>query len=113
MSYRAAMGVAGAHAAFRTVMIGGVMAWTVSGCFTSASDFGNDAERYIRDSSRLRAALLADGEMFTTADCASPPRRDVGETFLCQATDSTGATWEFAVEITGTTDYEVTVSRAP
>lgn len=97
----------------QTALGSGALAVLSTGCFTTSADFRTDAERYIRTNDRLREALLADGEIFTEVACDQPASRAVGETFPCRATDTTGAAWEFAVEITGTTDYQVTVSRAP
>lgn len=94
----------------------GVLAATIAlgGCFTSGTDFADDAEEYIVDDERLRSALFPDSDTsFTEATCADPGSSDVGTTFTCTAVDSAGGAWEFAIEITSRNDYEVNVSRFP
>jgi hypothetical protein len=91
-----------------------VAAVGVSGCFTTAADFRNDAETFIEDNDDLRDALLGDSEnTFTEATCDEPVNQDVGTTFACTATDSLGDVWEFEIAITGSSEYEVNLSRAP
>lgn len=86
----------------------------LSACFTTAADFGNDAETFIVENDDLREALFADtATTFVDATCVDPENRDVGTTFPCTAHDSTDATWEFEIVITGSTEYEVNVSRFP
>ena len=86
----------------------------VTGCFTTAADFRSDAETFIQEDEDLRAALFPDTDStFTSATCVEPENQDVGATFSCTATDSTGDTWEFEVEITSSTEYEVNVARQP
>ena len=86
----------------------------LGGCFTTAADFRNDAEDFIEQNDELRTALFPDsGDSFTTAACAEPANQDVGTTFACTATDTTGATWEFEIVITGSSEYEVNVARRP
>ncbi len=86
----------------------------LAGCFTTAADFRNDAEGFIEQNTELRDALFDDPETsFTTATCAEPANQDEGTTFPCTATDSTGATWEFEIVITGSSEYEVNVARRP
>jgi len=89
-------------------------AWALTGCFTTAADFGNDAESFILTNDDLRDALFADTDVtFETATCVEPDSQDEGTTFPCTGIDSTGATWEFEVVITGSSEYEVNLSRAP
>ncbi len=86
----------------------------MGGCFTTAADFRNDAETFIEENEELRSALLADSaNTFATATCAEPANQDEGTTFPCSATDSLGDVWEFEIVITGTSEYEVNLSRAP
>jgi hypothetical protein len=86
----------------------------LTGCFTTAADFQSDAENFIEQNDELRAALFPDSDdRFTTAACAEPANRDEGTTFACTATDTTGATWEFEIVITGSSEYEVNVARRP
>jgi len=86
----------------------------VSGCFTSAADFQDDAETFILEDDGLEDALFADsGVTFATATCAEPQNQDVGTTFPCTGTDSEGRVWEFEIVITSKSEYEVNVSRRP
>lgn len=86
----------------------------LSGCFTNSADFSNDAETFIVENEELRQALFGDTETrFVEATCEEPENRDVGTTFPCTAQDSEAATWEFEIEITGSAEYEVNVSRFP
>lgn len=86
----------------------------LTGCFTTAADFGNDAETFIVENEELRAALFAETDTsFVRATCVDPKNQDVGTTFACTATDSDDDVWEFEIVITGSTEYEVNVSRFP
>ena len=92
----------------------GASAAVLAGCFTTAADFRKDAETFIEQDDDLRVALFpATNDSFTTATCAEPENQDEGTTFACTATDTTGATWEFEIEITGSSKYEVNVARRP
>lgn len=95
-----------------------VLAAMLSGCFRTTADFGNDAEKFIVENEGLRDTLRAQGRLdpaasFTSATCEEPTNQDEGTTFVCTAVDSTGATWEFEAVITGSSGYEVNLSRAP
>jgi len=86
----------------------------LSACFTTTADFQNDAETFIVENDELREALLSEADArFVDATCAEPANQDEGTTFDCTATDSNGATWEFEIEITSSSEYEVNLSRAP
>jgi hypothetical protein len=86
----------------------------LAGCFTTAADFQSDAENFIEQNDELRTALFPDSDdRFTIAACAEPANQDEGTTFACTATDTTGATWEFEIVITGSSEYEVNVARRP
>jgi hypothetical protein len=86
----------------------------LTGCFTTAADFRNDAETFIEENDELREALFADSDTaFETATCVEPENQDEGTTFPCTAIDTDGATWEFEIVITGSTEYEVNVARRP
>jgi hypothetical protein len=112
VSYRQAMRPTAA--AMLSVPAITAMALGMTGCFTSGADFGSDAESYIEGDDALRAELFPDDDTsFTEATCVEPPSSDVGETFSCTAVDSSGGTWEFRVEITGSSEYQVEVSRFP
>jgi hypothetical protein len=101
----------------RTTVIAACLGLLLTACFTTTADFRKDAETFIVENDELRAAL---GESypevaadFTAATCTEPANRDEGTTFPCSATDVNGETWEFEVEITGSNEYEVNLSRAP
>jgi hypothetical protein len=97
------------RAATCALLVGGL-----TGCFTTAADFGDDAETFIVENDELRAALFGDtGAAFESAACVDPDNQDVGTTFPCTAVDSTGDTWEFEIEITSASEYEVNVARRP
>ncbi|MGB0113848.1 MAG: hypothetical protein WBP59_11555 [Ilumatobacteraceae bacterium] len=100
----------------RTLAPIGLVAITaaLAGCFTTAADFRNNAEKFILDDDGLVAALFGDsGTAFETSTCAEPENQDVDTTFLCTGVDTEGRAWEFEVTITGKSDYEVIVSRRP
>lgn len=85
-----------------------------AGCFTTAADFREDAEAFIESDEALReAAFFETSASFVEATCTDPPNRDEGTTFPCTATDSNGDAWEFEIVITGSTEYEVVVTRRP
>jgi hypothetical protein len=91
-----------------------VLAMGVAGCFTTAADFGDDAETFIESNDELRDALFADADAgFTTATCVDPANQNEGTTFACTATDTNGEVWEFEIVITGSSEYEVSVTRRP
>ena len=91
-----------------------VLAAGLTGCFTTAADFGADAETFIQENEELRDALFPDSDAtFTSASCVDPANQDEGTTFPCTATDSTGDTWEFEIEITSSSEYQVNVARRP
>jgi len=90
----------------------------LAGCFTTTADFADDAERFIEENEELRDTLRAEGQLdsaasFESATCIDPANQDVGTTFPCTATDSTGAVWEFEIVITDSNEYEVNLSRPP
>ena len=91
-----------------------VLASGLAGCFTTAADFRNDAETFIEENDGLRDALFPDSDAtFTSATCVEPENQDEGTTFPCTAIDSAGDTWEFEIVITGSSEYEVNVTRRP
>ncbi len=91
-----------------------VLAGGLAGCFTTTADFRNDAETFIEENSDLRDALFAGSDTaFETATCVEPENQEEGTTFPCTAIDTAGATWEFEIVITGSTEYEVNVARRP
>ena len=88
-----------------------LLALPLAGCFTSGADFAADAEEFILTSGEVHAELGVAG--FESAECESPPRRDVGITFACTGVDDQGRTWEFEGEIIEGDQYVLTVSRFP
>ncbi len=90
------------------VLCGSVL--LLAGCFTTSGDFKKDAQDFILGNQGLRDAT---GATFTTATCQEPERRDIGTTFACTAVDDQARSWEFSVEITGSNEYTVNVSRFP
>lgn len=86
----------------------------LSGCFTTAADFQQDAETFIVEDDELETELFHDtGVTFVSASCAEPENQDVDTTFPCTGTDSEGRVWEFEILITSRSGYEVNVSRRP
>lgn len=91
-----------------------LLAAGLTGCFTTAADFRDDAEAFIADDDELRAALFPDSDTgFATVTCVDPANQDVGTTFPCTATDDNGGVWEFEIVITGSSEYDVEVARRP
>jgi hypothetical protein len=91
-----------------------LLALCVTGCFTTAGDFGDDAETFIESDEALRDALFPDSDTgFTTVTCVDPANQDVGTTFPCTATDGNGDVWEFEIVITGSSEYDVNLARRP
>jgi hypothetical protein len=91
-----------------------LLALVVSGCFTTAADFGDDAETFIASNEELRATLFPDSDTgFTTVTCVDPENQDVGTAFPCTATDGDGEIWEFEIVITGSNEYDVNLARRP
>jgi hypothetical protein len=100
--------------AARSTLTLAALGLTLSACFTTTADFREDAETFIVDNDDLRAALFPDSDTaFVTASCTDPADQDEGTTFPCTATDSNDETWEFEIEITGSNEYEVNLSRTP
>jgi len=86
----------------------------LSGCFTTAADFRADAETFIVENDGLRDATFPDSDVtFVTATCSEPEDQDEGTRFPCTAVDSGGGTWEFEIVITGSSGYDVKVTRRP
>jgi hypothetical protein len=103
---------------FRTSLlsVASLAALTVglTSCFTTTADFRNDAETFIEENDELRDVLFPGSDTaFETATCVEPRNQDEGTTFPCTAIDTEGATWEFEIVITGSTEYDVNVARRP
>ena len=88
-----------------------LLAIPLAGCFTSGSDYAANAEEFILTNGEVHAELGVTG--FQSAECVSPPRKDVGTTFDCTGVDDQGRTWEFEGEIIEGDQYVLTVSRFP
>ena len=82
----------------------------LTACFTTTADYKGDAEKFILENEQLSDSQ---GVVFTTATCQEPDSQDAGTTFACTATDEQGQSWEFSIEITGSNEYEVNISRFP
>jgi hypothetical protein len=85
-------------------------ALALSGCFTSTSDFQNEAEKFILEDEGLAEAVET---TFTTAECEEPVDQNPDTTFTCIAIDGEGEEWEFEIVILDSDEYEVNVSRFP
>ncbi len=94
----------------RLLLVGACSALVLAGCFTTTADFKNDAEQFILENEGLAEGV---GTGFTSATCQEPENQDTGTTFPCTAIDDQGRSWEFSIEITGSNEYEVNVSRFP
>jgi hypothetical protein len=91
-----------------------LLAVGLSGCFTTAADFRDDAETFIAEDDELREALFPGSETgFAAVTCDDPADQDVGTTFPCTATDDNGEVWEFEIVITGSSEYDVNIARRP
>ncbi len=107
-------GVTGSFSRWRVTAALALCSVALTGCFTTAADFRSDAETFIVEDDALRTALFPDTDTaFTSATCVEPANQDEGTSFPCTATDSAGATWEFEIVITGSSEYEVSVARRP
>lgn len=87
----------------------------LGGCFTTSTDYQNDAEDFILTDEDLAAGLgtADDPLVFDSATCEKPADQNAGTTFSCSAIDENGAVWEFSVEIGAGSTYDVTVARDP
>ena len=94
----------------RPVLVAACSLFVLAGCFTTTADFKNDAEDFILENDELVDGL---GTTFASATCQEPDNQDTGTTFPCSAIDVEGRTWEFEIEITGSNEYAVNVSRFP
>ncbi|MGI9644486.1 MAG: hypothetical protein ACR2O6_04170 [Ilumatobacteraceae bacterium] len=94
----------------RLPLVAACSALLLAGCFTTTADFKNDAENFILETEELVDGL---GTTFASATCQEPDNQDVGTTFPCTAIDDEGRSWEFEIEITGSNEYAVNVSRFP
>ena len=85
-------------------------ALVLSGCFTTAADFREEAETFI-----LQDESVADGVgvALVTATCDEPTDREVGTVFACTAVDENGDEWGFEVEIAESDRIELSVSERP
>ena len=82
----------------------------LTGCFTTTTDFQNDAANFILTNDAMHEDL---GVGFVSADCEEPENRDIGTTFLCTAVDDGGELWEFEAEIVDGDEYVLNLSRSP
>jgi len=98
----------------RAITAAAVSSIGLSGCFTTAADFRADAETFIVEDDEYRDATFLDPDAtFVTATCREPENQDEGTRFPCTAVDSGGDTWEFEIVITGSSGYDVNITRRP
>ena len=83
----------------------------IAGCFTSGTNFRDDAQEFIVENEEMHAELGVKG--FESAECDGPESKTVGTKFTCVGIDDQGRTWEFGGEIVEGDQYVLTVSRAP
>jgi Domain of unknown function (DUF4333) len=67
-------------------------------CSPDASDFREEAEKYIESREFSEAAGLL---RYTEVECAEPASTDEDTRYTCTATAEDGSRWQFEVEITG------------
>jgi hypothetical protein len=75
----------------------------LSACSTSAAEFSDDAERFLRSDEVFRTYGLDLPE----PECAEPPSTETGTTFSCMATSQDDTTYEFTFVITGRNDLRL------
>ena len=99
----------------RIVTAVAVASIVLGGCFTTSTDYQNDAENFILTDEDLATSLgtADDPLVFQSATCEKPIDQNVGTTFPCTAIDENGAVWEFSAEIGTGGTYEVIVARDP
>jgi hypothetical protein len=85
-------------------------ALALSGCFTTAADFREEAETFILQDESVADGL---GVALESATCDEPPDQEVGTVFGCTATDVNGDEWGFEVVIAESNGIEVSVSERP
>lgn len=85
-------------------------ALALSGCFTTAADYRQKAEKFIVEDEGVATEL---GVALVSATCEEPADQEIGTTFACTAVDETGASWGFDVEITATDRIALSVSERP
>ena len=89
-------------------LVGGAL--VLAGCFTSTTDFQDNAANFILYDENMHENL---GVGFVSAECEEPENRDTGTTFTCTAVDDNGGVWEFEAEIGDGDSYVLNVSRSP
>lgn len=85
-------------------------ALVLSGCFTTAADFREEAETFILQDESVSDGL---GVALVSATCAEPADQEVGTVFACTAIDENGDEWGFEVEIAESNGIELSVSERP
>lgn len=85
-------------------------ALALSGCFTTAADYREEAEKFIVTNQEIVAGLEV---TIVSATCDEPANQDVGTTFSCTAVDERGDTWGFDVTIGTSNQIKVSVSERP
>jgi hypothetical protein len=99
----------------RIVIVVAGTSLALGGCFTTSTDYQQDAEDFILTDDDLATSLgtAEDPLGFDSATCEKPVNQDAGTAFPCTAIDENGAVWEFSAEIGDGGTYEVNVSRDP
>lgn len=92
----------------RSVWLVCLLGASLSGCFTTAADFQDEAEQSITD-----AVGPELGVTFTNVTCDQPIDQDVGTRFGCSALDEEGGVWEFDNVIDEPGEFTVNISRRP
>jgi hypothetical protein len=75
----------------------------LAGCSTTASDFKDEAEKFLESADLAEEA----GYTYRDARCETPASTSVGTQFACGATDNDGDDWTFIAEITGTREIVI------
>jgi len=101
--------------AARAIIVAASTSVALSGCFTTSTDYQQDAENFILTDDDLATGLgtTDDPLVFDSATCEKPVDQNAGTTFPCTAIDENGAVWEFSAEIGAGGTYEVIVARDP
>ncbi len=96
--------------ALALIAVPATCAVALSGCFTTAADFREEAEQFIVEDPGVADGL---GVAVSSATCDEPPNQDVGTVFSCRAIDANGEEWGFEVTIADSNSIELTVSERP
>jgi hypothetical protein len=77
----------------------------LAGCSPDAADFREQGEQFLEgDEVRERFGMVR----MDDAECEEPADTNEDTVYTCTATGSDGNTWQFTIEITGSTSLRVT-----